>query len=231
MASSPFITSVLLHAVIIGLVWCGAGPNKPKLPPIPRIWVDLALLPEEKATIPEAPSGAQAKEEVVPEPDGELAEAEPVDVPAPARAGLGLTEAPVGNPEIAAADVVQPVPVAAEISQAFARASYVQEGMFRSRRYAEVVAAALRKMIEAGLSAEERGALEGRTARVEASYGRGVGSRFSVSTDSKGLQKLLEDREAWSLVPPPDQYQLNYQKVTFQVSLNHGSIQVGLSPQ
>jgi len=230
MASSPFITSVLLHAVIIGLVWCGAGASKPKFPPVPRIYVDLASLSEEHMALPEASSNPPAQE-VVPAPDGVLAAAEPVDVPAPARAGLGSSEAPVASPEVAAAEVVQPVPAAVEISQAFARASYAQQGMFRSRRYAEVVAVAVRKMIEDGLSAEEREALEGRTARVEASYGRGVGSSFSVSTDSKGLQKLLEDREAWSLVPPPDQYQLNYRKVTFQVSLNHGSIQVGLSPQ
>jgi hypothetical protein len=52
-----------------------------------------------------------------------------------------------------------------------------------------------------------------------------------VNSHGGPLQQLLDDEQAWSLLPAPSQYQLPYSKVTFQVSLQHGSIGIGILPQ
>lgn len=229
MTSSPFITSAALHTVIIALLWCCANASQPKLPLAPQLSVELATLPELKAAATAPGSVSQARE-VDPE---EAADEEDVATAEGAASAQPLPP-PVLPPAavIAAQPVIgQPAAVAgSEISQAFARAAYVQQGMYRSRSYAEVATLAVRKMLEGKVAAREFAHSAG-TAKVEANYGVEAGSSFVVHTDDGGLQQLLEDKQAWSLVPAPGKYRLNYRKVTFLVSLNDGVVRVSLSPQ
>jgi hypothetical protein len=117
------------------------------------------------------------------------------------------------------------------ISQAFARASYVQAGMYHNRRYSEVATLAVKQMLEETLTVEERQQLEGQQAQVLATYAEGAGAGYLVTAASETLRRRLDNAAEWQRVPAPKSYHLPYQKVTFLVSLDHGAIRVGLLPR
>jgi hypothetical protein len=193
-----------------------------------QIYVDLASIP----AIPDAkpalqqpaiqlPAGLSAASQPEAGDAEEVAEEAPVHQVA-AAATVAPTAAVPAQPE---------PPVAPEISQAFARASYVQAGMFRSRRYSDVATLAVKKMVEGTLTSEDRLQLEGEKAEVLATYAGGAGNGYAVTAENEALRRRLNDAAAWERVPAPNSYQLPYRQVTFQVSLNRGSVRVALLPQ
>jgi hypothetical protein len=224
--ASPIISSALLHLAVAALICCFAPTGAPKLP-MPQIYVDLA-------SIPTTPDAQPALQQPAIEKPAELREASQPEVGDAEEA----SEAPVR--EVAAAVAVAPIaavpalpepPVSPEISQAFARASYVQAGMFRSRSYSDVATMAIKKMVERTLTTEERQQLEGEKAEVLASYAGGAGSGYAVTAENEALRRRLNDAAAWEQVPAPGSYQLPYRKVTFLVSLSRGTVRVALLPR
>jgi hypothetical protein len=223
--ASPFISSALLHVAAAAVFCCYAGTGAPKLP-VPQIYVDLASIPadtdakpapqqpvvEKPAQFSASPPEAGAAEEVTEAPASEVAAA----VPLAPTAAVPTQQAP---------------PVAPEISQAFARASYVQAGMNRSRRYSDVATLAVKKMVEGTLTYEDRQQLEGEKAEVLATYAGGAANGYAVTAENEALRHRLNDAAAWERVPAPDSYQLPYRQVTFLVSLNRGTVRVALLPQ
>jgi hypothetical protein len=194
---------------------------------VPQIYVDLA-------TIPSSPDAKPALQQpAVDKPVQSGAASQP-------EAGAAEEVAQAPTSEVAAAVAVAPTaavpaqpepPVAPEISQAFARASYVQAGMFRSRRYSDVATLAVKKMVEGTLTSEDRLQLEGEKAEVLATYAGGAGNGYAVTAENEALRRRLNDAAAWEQVPAPNSYQLPYRQVTFLVSLNRGTVRVALLPQ
>ncbi|GFO64602.1 hypothetical protein [Geomonas paludis] len=233
MKSTPLLISALLHLALGAAVWCYSEARPAVRPPV--LYVDLASIDaaaHETAPVArvEAPVEPAALQHDAPE-RGEV-EPEPARVPA--------AEAVKAEPEAAqvaaagpAAGEVQPqqAQVAPEISRAFAGAWHAQQMMYNTRRYLQVAGFAMRQVLEGKLAAAERERLAGAKVRITASYDDGAPPDFAVQTDSAELRALLNDNTAWSRVPSPGECKVQYKKVAFVVSLERGTIQVGLSPQ
>lgn len=218
MKSTPLFLSALLHLALVAAIWCYSEAKPAVRPPV--LYVDLASI--DPAVLP-VPPVAQV------EPSAEPAslheeEAEPADAnPAPAQMVPAETTVAPAAP--------QQAQVAPEISRAFAGAWHAQEMMYNTRRYLQVAGLAMRQVLEGKLAATERERLAGTKIRITASYDSGAPPAFSVQTDSEELRAMLKDENAWSRVPSPGECKVQYTKVAFLVSLERGSIQVGLSPQ
>ncbi|MBJ6750579.1 hypothetical protein [Geomonas anaerohicana] len=218
MKSTPLLISALLHLALGAAVWCYSEAKPAVRPPV--LYVDLANIdaaaptatPVARGEEPEEPAGLQ-------EDAAETVEAKPEP------AQVQAAEAAVSE--------VQPqqAQIAPEISRAFAGAWHAQEMMYNTRRYLQVAGLAMRQVLEGKLAAAERERLVGAKVRITASYDDGAHPDFSVQTDSEELRALLNDKSAWSRVPSPGECKVQYKKVAFLVSLERGTIQVGLSPQ
>lgn len=217
MKMSPFILSAILHVLVVSALWCQTAKHEPP----PRIlYVDLSEVPlaatRDAAEPPQAQTPQQFPDEDEPEPEPEDFEDEE-------------TAVAQGDPSTLPRDNQQPA-VASEISRAFAGALYAQEMMYNTRRYYEVAGMAVREVLEGKLGGgKER--LNGKTLRILASYEGGGKPEYSVKTESEELRVLLQDGAAWERIPTPQQCKLQYKKVAFLVSMQRGSIQVGLAPQ
>ncbi|QWV98474.1 hypothetical protein KP005_04085 [Geomonas nitrogeniifigens] len=219
MKSTPLLISALLHLALGAAIWCYSETKPAVRPPI--LYVDLATF---DATAPPEPPAARIEPPVEPavvqEDVAETVEAKPE----PAQAIAAETAAGEVQP--------QQAQVAPEISRAFAGAWHAQEMMYNTRRYLQVAGLAMRQVLEGKLAAAERERLAGAKVRITASYDAGAPPDFSVQTDSEELRALLvNDKNAWSRVPSPGECKVQYKKVAFLVSLERGTIQVGLSPQ
>lgn len=219
MKTSPFILSAVLHLVVGSAIWCYSGTKPVPSPPI--FYVELAgidaTLAQPVATAPQA------------EPPRELAGHEPAQ-PEPAASEQEEAQAAPGEPTEVPAQPQQ-AQVAPEISRAFAGAWHAQEMMYNTRRYLQVAGMAMRELFEGKLSLAGRERLNGAKVQIIASYDNDAAPAFSVKTESEELRALLQDETAWVRVPSPKECKVQYRKVAFMVSLERGSIQVGLSPQ
>lgn len=242
MKSSPFILSAVLHLIIATAIWCGSG-TKPAVRPA-VLYVDLAAIgadqpqatPEQQVEPGEPEPAAPREQDNQPQPDIEpdpAVEPDPADQPEPAQpvpAAGELGTAQAGEPGKA-----QPQPqqaqAASEISRAFAGAWRAQEMMYNTRRYLQVAGLAMREVMEGKLALADRERLNGARVQIVASYDDGAAPAFSVKTEDKELSALLEDQKAWARVPSPKECKVQYRKVAFMVSLERGTVQVGLSPQ
>jgi hypothetical protein len=217
MTSSPMISSVTLHLIVISILWCCVGAGR-QAPPPPQLYLELAgvqLGPTSQApALPKQPE----PEQIMPEkgesqPPVAKQEAAPVELP----------PAPI--------PVSAPAPLAPEMSRAFAGASRMQEMMHRTHRYYELAGMAVRKVLEGKLPVGERRLLEGESAQILVSYGDGAAPEFAVTSENRQLQAVLENDAAWSHIPSPRDCLLPYKKVTFLVSVQRGAFQIGLAPQ
>lgn len=250
MKTSPFILSAVLHLVIGPAIWHYGGIKPVVRPPV--FYVNLAafdagqqqVAPEQQTEPAREPGQAEPAEQpdqnVLPDQNGNQ---DPAAQPDPAQPGS--TEPEPAQPEPAAGErgMVQAgepgtVPaqprqaqVAPEISRAFAGAWHAQEMMFNTRRYQQVAGLAVRQVLEGKLTPAGRARLNGAKVQIVASYDTGAAPAFSVKTENEELRALLQDQSAWTRIPSPKECKVRYNKVAFLVSLERGTIQVGLSPQ
>ena len=231
MKPSPFILSAILHLVIGSAIWHYSG-NKP-VPRPPIFYVELAGIdaslaqPISPAPQAEPPRELTGHEPAQPEPavsEQEVAQSDPT------ASEQEVAQAAPGEPSEVPAEPQQ-AQVAPEISRAFAGAWHAQEMMYNTRRYLQVAGMAMREVLEGKLSSAEREHLNGAKVQIFASYDNDAAPAFSVKTESEELRALLRDETAWARVPSPKECKVQYKKVAFLVSLERGSIQVGLSPQ
>ncbi|GFO53382.1 hypothetical protein GMSM_03890 [Geomonas sp. Red276] len=113
-------------------------------------------------------------------------------------------------------------------SQAFARAAYQQQGMFRSRSYSDVASLAVRKIVEGRVPIDTRRELDGVQAEVVADYPEEAPA-IEVTSGNAILVRALRDPVAWRELPSPSQYRLPYRQVAFLVRFDRGTVHVGLT--
>ncbi|WP_250677573.1 hypothetical protein [Geomonas sp. Red32] len=235
MKASPIISSFLLHLAVISLVVLCAAPARRPLSAVPPVYLDLS--PAAPRLESEQNRQAPPAENVSPVPSKaggkEVQRATPQPKPGTVAERLQLFPEPSAQPSTPASTQASAQPVAQaapELSQAFARAAYQQQGMFRSRSYSEVVSLAVRKIVEGRIPFDTRRELDGVQAEVVADY-PAEAPAVEVTSGNAILLNALRDPAAWRELPSPGQYRLQYRQVAFLVRIDRGTVHVGLTPR